>query len=274
MKSATSVGTLQMSMLTLDPENPETEAVLCNPAAAHRMIVRCSSKPGSALYLVSGARDDGRPVVIVQTKEPVDWSRLGKILAEEETEMVDLAQFEEGSQVRLEVVAAASRNRTRQFWKEGRVVTDPRSLARYANGLGLDPKTIKRLYREGLVWTWTLEDGTQGTYDEGCLPKEEQIVDEAACKAWFMQKAFAIHGPGGQATGELSVEFMSCLVGSKRILSVEHARGDKTTWMRPVIRRYSALVNVTNAEAFHDRLTRGVGRLKFYGAGLVLASLV
>jgi len=279
MKAASTgsaVGTLHVSTLTFNPENPETDRMVRDPEAAHSAFCRVSNKPGSLLFLLTGANEEGEPVFRVQSNRgPLDFSVLGRqgLLLREKTEVIDLAQFEEGSTVSIEVVATMFRNRKKNVWP-GSTVTHPLSLAKYCAELGLDPKKVTRLYRKGLVWEWQLEDGSSGTFDEGKFAKTERLVSDEDCKSWFMKEAFALVNEHGKRLGGLCVEFMSCLMGSKRIFDISRRKDGKFTRLRPVVRRYSAVVTVTNAEAFADRLTKGVGKHKNHGAGLVLANLV
>lgn len=276
----TAIGSAQLSTLVLRPEHPETVQMIVNPTIAHAKLTRCGAPHGSngkehTLFFIAGARKDGKTVIVVQTPNVVDWSPLVKerILAESSLKTLDLSKFEEGCQVRVDVLAAASRNHRNEPWEE-RVVTEEPSFSKNCKRLDLDPKKVKRLYRKGLTWEWTLEDGSVGSLEE-IAKWEEQLADDDECRAWFMGNAFAIRDERtDRPTDEKAVEFMSCLVGVKRVMRIDHHKNDTVTRRRLLVRHYSALVTVTNQDVFADRLANGIGRYKFAGLGLVRAELV
>lgn len=275
MKSA-STGTLQVSTLTLRTEHPQTGRIVTDPTAAHSSIARCApsgfNEAGQTLFRIGVADERGRPNLIVQTPAPVDWSPLirDRIVVSESARQVDLSVYEEGVQVKLEGLVAPSKRRKNDVWEKTKI-TDPRSLARSSMRLGLDADQIDELSRDGLVWTWRLKNGAVGTRSERAGSWEEPIASEDECRRWLMESAFAVLGVDGVKTGETSVEFMSCRVGTKRIVGIERVKNGKTSAIKPVARWVEAVAIVTNHEKFVERLARGVGRLKLYGFGLIQA---
>lgn len=265
MTLTTKTGTVQLSALTLRAGSPQAVRMISDRACAKGELARCApfgaTDGARTLYWFAGARQDGSPVLFVQTARRCDWSPLvvDGIVSREETETLDLAQFENGSMVRVDFLAAASRHASGP-WTRDFEPGSP-SMGRHAAALGLDPAVVASLRRDGMRWSWALKDGTSGSRQ---AHKEVPLEGDDECREWLTARAFA-------DGGVVPVEFQSYAVGAKRIL--RGLRFGQPDPMRIVAREYSALVVVRDQAAFADRVSRGVGRLKMFGLGLVRASL-
>lgn len=260
-----SIDTLCVYTLTLRAEHPDTEKVILNPVAAHGMISRCAgsglSGPGRPLYWVAPADSDGRANVVVQTGKPVDWSPLSRdlLLERSRVQRLDLGQFEPGVQVRLEVMAAATRTKQALPWTDHGPVADLDRRAGYAKYLGLEPDRIAVLSRVGFTWNWKLTDGTEGSFKEREDKYEQPLIEEADCKSWFMNLFSNVGG----------VELQSCAITGRRVVPLKRSKPGNTARLKLAVRSYSAVVVIKDAHAFVDLIASGVGRHKSHGLGLV-----
>jgi len=237
----TQTRTLHQAVLAMRPENEIVSKALVDPGLMHSLLARVVpqgvGESGRSLFLVDEARFDGRPVVVVQTPHATDWDALvrERLVAEVETRIIDLPKFEEGVLVQIDLLAAAYTNhaRTPEFAEHLKVNVGP-------NGIG--------------PTHW-----------------QEPIVDDDACKKWFMEDAFAeLERASGKKTGRVGIEALSCLAGGKRVVTMKHRKKTRITW---VARRYSAIARVAFGEVFADKLAFGVGRGRAWGFGLVRAKL-
>ncbi len=270
---------VQMSLLTLDPMNNESMRMAGDPDFAHKMLMRCApyGRDGDERTLFLVERDNKNATIIVQTPTQVEWVALGAdgLIAREETWRSDLSQFENGSKVKIETLAAATMHAgTPQAW-EARTF-EGEELVKYAKLLKLDLGQIESLGRSGIQWRWKLKNGTAGVQYSGHKAKRPTLSSEDECRAWFLNQAFAIRTEHGNLTGKVAVEFEDVSIGPKCITRVIRARGrhGKQTGFTLAPRRYTATVVVTDARTFVGRLMGGIGYRKDKGLGLVKATLV